>query len=364
MVDAAAQAPGQRGDAPRTALLIDGMAYEGWESIRITRSIESLSGEFELGLSVRQYTGAPRWPLRTGHAAAVVIDGETVISGYIDRIDPQFDESAHSISVSGRDRTADLVDCSAIHKPGSWSNARIEAIAADLAKPFGIRIEAAADTGKPVRKFAVQQGESVHAAIERLARYRGFLAVATAAGDVRFINPGQGAAVAEITEGVNIIGASANHDATERFSDYLLKGQSAGDDHLSGKAAAGPSASARDPGITRYRPLLIIGEDQSDAAGLAARAKWEATVRAGRAQSATLTIPGWRAPDGALWRPDQMVNVTAPGLFITGKMLVSEVTLVKDDRGTVTELGVKPPEAFSQLAVPEGRDAASIGGAA
>lgn len=347
---------------PRAALVIDGKRYEGWTALRITRSIESVCGEFNFEISAREFTDAPRWPLRTGAKCTVEIDGEIVITGYIDAINPQFDGNGYSITLSGRDRAGDLVDCSAIAKPGSWTQRSIEDIASELAKPFGISIVKRADTGEKVKRFALQQGETVFAAIERLARYRGLLAVSNAAGEVELIRPGEGANVAELVEGSNIIGGGATHDARDRYSDYIVKGQASGDDNANGKAVSAVKAEASDPALGRYRPLLVIGEDQSTTASLRKRAAWEASTRAAKAQRATVSVPGWRTPGGQLWRPNQRVGVKSAFLLIEGSMLITEVSLAKDDRGTVTDITVTPPEAWSLLPVSESADASAIGG--
>jgi len=347
---------------PRASLKIAGQRYEGWTAMRITRSIESICGDFAFEIAAREFTGASRWPLRTGDPCVVEVDGETVITGYVDAIDPQVDDRGYGITLTGRDRAGDLVDCSAIANPGSWTGKSIDAIAAELAKPFGIDVVAKADTGEKVKRFALQQGESVYAAIERLARYRGLLAVSNPAGQVELIQPGQGAIVAQLVEGQNIVAGRATHDARDRFSDYVIKGQASGDDNANGKAVSAVKAEARDPAITRHRPLLIIGEDQSTTANLRKRAAWEASTRAAKAQRAGLTVPGWRTPAGKLWRPDQLVGVKAPFLLVEGTMLITEVTLAKDDRGTVADLTVTPPEAWSLLPVSESADASAIGG--
>lgn len=84
-------------------------------------------------------------------------------------------------------------------------------------------------------------------------------------------------------------------------------------------------------------------------------------TRAAKSQRATISVAGWRRADGQLWAPNVRVGVKSPFLLIDGTMLVSEVALVKDDRGTVTELTVAPPEAFSLLPVPESADASAVG---
>lgn len=341
-------------------LSIGGTAYAGWTGIRIVRALDTMCGEFELRLTDRERTGDAAFPLRAGMACAVKVGGETLITGWIDRLEGMIAPYEHSIMVAGRDKAGDLIDCSAIAKPGSWSNAAMETIAAELARPFGITVTARTSTGAKIRKFAIQQGESVQSAIERLARFRGLLAVSTAQGDVELITPEQGEPVADLVQGRNIITADGGHSVAERYSRYLLKGQASGDDEVNSRAAASPSAEASDPAVTRYRPLLIVGEDQADIASLKKRAEWEATTRAGRAQQARVTVAGWRRPDGQLWTPNVTVSLSAPALFMDGRMLVVSATLVKDERGTVTDLFVSPPAAFSQLAVPEDADASEV----
>lgn len=348
----------------RATLTIDGRAHAGWDELRLIRSIESLSGEYEFSLAPRDYSDQPRWPLRTGSACTIEVGGKQIASCFIDALDAEYDGSRHGIRVTARDRTADLIDCSAIAKPGSWSGRKIEAIISELVQPFGIALDVAADTGAPLRKFALQQGETVFSAIDRLARFRGLLPITASDGRLQLVKPGApdngGGVAARLIEGVNIISARASHDARERFSDYLVKGQSAGDDRANGRDVAAMKGEARDAGIGRYRPLLVIGEDQASAAELKDRAAWEASVRAGRAQRAVLTVAGWHQGDGSLWEPNVRVMVSAPGLFIEGLLLVSEVALVKSNDGTLAELTVTPAEAWTLLPVKE-EDPAQIG---
>jgi prophage tail gpP-like protein len=341
-------------------LTIGGQAYSAWEELRITRSIESLSGEFSFTLAPRQYSDQPRWPLRAGAAAEVTVGGKLVISGHLDTLTSDFDGEASRVSVTGRDRTADLVDCSAIHTPGSWANKRIDAIIAELVQPFGIALEVAGDVGAPIKKFALQQGESVFAVIDRLARFRGLIATATPAGALRLGTPASGAPVAELTQGVNIVSAAAEHDVRDRFSQIIVKGQAAGDDRNNGRAVAGVKGEARDAAVARHRPLLIIGEEQVNAADAKARAAWEASVRAGRAQRTRVTVPGWHRADGALWEPNVRLRLSAPALFITAELLLVEVALVKAGDGTTAELVLTPPDAWTPQPVPAGADVSEL----
>ncbi len=337
--------------AETVSLAIGGSLFAGWTDVTITRSLDALCGTFELSLVDRAKTDADPFSIRDGDAVRVQVGADTIITGWIDAIAPSFTAESHDISVSGRDRTADLVDCSAVHKASSWRKARIEAIAAELAAPFGIGVVARASTGAPVDRFALQQGETVHAALERLMRFRGLLLVPTPAGDLEIITPADSAPVAVVAEGANITSASATFDQRDRFGEYIVKGQASGSDDRHGRAVTQIRGAARDPGVTRYRPMIVIAEDQSDGISATTRAQWEAGVRAGRSVSIEVTVPGWRpAPGADLWRPN--TRVTLRSLKVRkpdNTMLVTAVRLAKGAAGTLATLTLMPPEAWQPL---------------
>lgn len=107
---------------PDVRLEIAGTQYGGWKRIRIARSIEQISGAFDLSVS-------ELWPgqdyerrILAGDACKVKVDGTTVITGYVDEVSIAHGSTKHEVSISGRDVTGDLVDCSAIKGSGQWVN--------------------------------------------------------------------------------------------------------------------------------------------------------------------------------------------------------------------------------------------------
>lgn len=339
-------------DADKVQLKVGDQLFWGWKRVSIERGLDSLSAAFSLAVTERWPDQPERWVIKAGQACEVSIGGETVVTGWIDAGNYSVDPDSHPIEVSGRDKTCDLIDCSAIHKPSSWTKRTLEQIAADLVQPFGIKVSAKTSTGAAFVKFALQQGETVFEAIDRMCKLRGVLPVTTEAGDLEIRRPGGVKAGYRLELGVNIQAIRYSDDARERFSSYLLKGQASGDE-VSGTDAARPTASATDPGVGRHRPLMIMNDEQSTAASLGERAKYEATVRAAKGQAVVITVPGWRDPSGALYRPDVLVPVLADLVGLDATLLVSSVRLALDDRGQVTELTLTHKEAFSLLALPE-----------
>ena len=103
----------------KVSLHVKGLRYEGWESVTVTRNIESVATTFSLGLTER-YPGHLRpFRVRTGDRCQVKIGGELVLTGQVDRVAPSYSARHHTIAISGRSRTAQLVDCSASEAPGA-----------------------------------------------------------------------------------------------------------------------------------------------------------------------------------------------------------------------------------------------------
>lgn len=333
------------------SLKVGGDRYEGWKEVSIETGLDNLSGAFNLALTERFPDQPEKWVIKDGAACEVWIGDDLVSTGYVDEGSNSIGSDSHPVEVSGRDKTGDLVDASAIHTPGTWSNRKLEQIAADLAAPFGVTVKAVTDTGEPFAKFALQQGETVFEAIERMCRMRAVLPTTSPAGVLELRRPGQAQAGYQLRLGENLKSIRHRRSQRDRFSSYILKGQASGDD-VEG-AAARPRAEAKDPDVTRYRPLVIVNSEQTTQANLADRAKWEATVRAGRSREVTAVVQGWRAPDGSLYRADVLVQVVADQVGVNEILLVTAVRFTAGERGKLAELTLAPKEAFSLLAIPE-----------
>lgn len=348
-------------------LLLDGVRYAGWTQLSVRRALDTVHGEFSLSLASKERTDAAQWPLRAG-AECMLLAGsdaagfQTLITGYIDRLSATLADTVHAITVSGRDRTADLVDCSAVHSPGSWRNVPLRKIVEDLVKPFGITVQITGDAGPNIPQFALQQGEAAWSAIERLLKFRGLIGWTQSNGSLLIGQPAKGAVIARLAEGENLLEISAEHDVTERFSEYVVKGQASGSDARNGEAVTLIGAKAKDAAVGRYRPLIVIAEEQSDRASAQKRADWEANTRAARSQPGTARLQGFRDPKGNLWRPDTRVEVFAPSAYLSGEMLISGVTFERsNDAGTTSTLQLERPEAWTLLPVPAGSSTSQVG---
>lgn len=333
----------------QTELKVGGKFYNGWKSIRINRGIEQVAGTFELQVTDRWANQNSSWVIHQGDPCQVLVDGEPVITGYVDSANPSYDKANHAITISGRDKTADLVDCAAIYQTGQWSGRRLDQIAADLCHPFGIKVLRNTDMGTAFMVYVIEPSETVFSCLERAARMKAVLLVSDGLGNLVLTRATSDAAVAILIEGENILAARAELSWLDRYSRYIVLAQGIGSDDGPPEWATEMKAESVDAAIDRYRPLIVLAEDQGIGNKLSQRAEWERSVRMGRGCRATITVAGWRNSSGRLWKPNTLVHVRSPYLGLDNDLLVVSVDYMLDENGTRTELSLARREAFELL---------------
>lgn len=338
-------------------LVVGGRRYSGWKSIRVTSSIESISGSFALDVSDRWSGQDEPWPIAEEDACRVMIDDVVVIDGYVDKRGLSASATTRSLTYSGRDRSGALVDCSAIVEAGTvskskWTfyNVDVVDVARKISEPFGIRVSVQAGLGAVLtrdRKVVVHPGDSCFEVISRMAAAAGVLVVSDTAGGIVITRAGASRA-APLVEGQNVLSASVEYDAADRFHRYLISSQVPGTDEASGEATR-VQAEAVDQGVRRTDRVILIRPDKGySQADSRRRADWEARIRAARAEKVSISVLGWTQPNGALWPINAITRVVAPRLIgVDGDMLISQVERSIGDAGQVTQIRLVRPDAFT-----------------
>lgn len=342
------------------SLIVNGRRYSGWESVRVTRSIETLAGSFALQVSDRwgDDDGDPL-PIEPEDACRVEIGepgkaGTVVIDGYIDAPDINVNATSRALSFTGKDRAAALVECSLLVGGASvtgskWSykNIDVAEFVRQIAAPHGIKVSV--QPGLELKRdplLVAHPGETGFEAIKRAAASTGVLVVSDGAGGILITRAGN-AAANQLTEGFNILTASVRRDATDRYHKYLITTQIPGTDEASGEATQ-VQAEAIDEDVRRTSRVLIIRPDKGySTADARRRADWEARTRAARAVTVSIGVQGWQQPNGTLWPLNALVRVKAPRMLrIDGQMLISEVEYSMGPGGQITQLKLVRPDAF------------------
>lgn len=330
-------------------LKIGGLIYGDWKAATITRSLNCMASSFELTVADRFIGSKANIPL--DEACEVLIDGNPVISGYLDQITPRYNATSHEVTFAGRSKTCDLVDCSAILPTGQILKGSAQSIIEKVIQPFGIKLQFKATDSKQIPDFQVQPGETAQSIIEKVCKRTGLTYTDDAEGNLVISAVGTGASVAVLTHKIsdgrqnNILEANCEYNSRDCFSEYYVKSQLVGTDELGAENITGVEGSSSDGDVTRYRPLVLTAESAMDANTAQTRANWEKSNRRAKSLKIECKVHDWRTSGGQLWAPNSYVNIEDEFARIKGKLIIAAVKL-EAGAGTTATLQLAAPEAY------------------
>lgn len=353
--------------------IINSTTYTDFISAQITRSVSNIAGTFTLTLRDKWRFEDDSWPFVPGTKiqlqAGSFPQKSAIVTGFIDRVEVSVSAEDREIVISGRDKTGDLVDCAPDLKGSEFKNLSLLDIAKKLCEPFGIGVTfvgtqksgsvvqspgaasiAPSVSKKTKPKFNIRPGESVFNILHDLVKEAGYLMFPDEFGDLIIFDrttAGLSKSPVPLTQGENILSAQAVYDFSDRYSLYIVKGQSYGTDNFSSTNSTEPEGRASDCAIDRYRSTVVISERNVDKAGAQKRAEWEATTRATRSTDVRCVVQGWSRPDGSLWSINELVTVHAGFIGIGDDMVVNSVAFSKNTSGgTLTTLGLSRKDSY------------------
>lgn len=330
----------------------NGQKIQGWEHIRATRGIERVPADFEIQMTERFPGELAPMIINAGDSCKVYLGSDLVITGYVDRVISTMRGNSHEVHVTGRSKTADLVDCSAEWPGGQIQGTSALDVAQKLAKPYGINVKNLASyPGPAIPQFTLILGETAFELIERTCRYARLLAYDDTNGDLLLNQIGGTSASSGFSEGVNVEAATVVNSMDQRFSDYVAYLISIDNfNDFSQTCSIGDAnqlAQVHDSGVPRYRRMVMIAEAVAGGQELVVqRAYWEAARRQGRSKIVNLRTDSWRDSSGALYTPNTLVMVDLPTLKTSETMTISSVTYLRDESGTHADLTLMSPVAF------------------
>ncbi len=329
------------------SLIVGERKISGWTAVRVSRSVERVPGDFDIGLTERYPGETEGLVVQPGDPCKVLLGDDLVITGYVDRYRPSVSAGMHGIRICGRGKCQDLVDCSAEWPGSQISGATALGIAKRLAKPYGITV-----SGKPgpeVPKFILSYGETAWEIVERVCRFAALLAIEQVDGNLLLTQVGTAEAGSGFVQGKNVEQADVELGMDQRYSEYWVCGMGA---NMYEDAGNNPMLIKKliDPGVPRHRRKAIVidagPESIQQAIGIK-RAIWEMNRRAARSRSIRVTVDAWRDANGKLWEPNTLAPIEIPALKLPAeKWVISEVSYQRDENGTHADVILMPADAF------------------
>ena len=97
---------------PDIALYVNGLKWLGWQEATVTRSIDAVFNQYTLRLT-STWPGAPGAgipPVKKGDECSLALEGETVVTGFLNNVRLKVTADGFDLTVDGRDKTSTCVD--------------------------------------------------------------------------------------------------------------------------------------------------------------------------------------------------------------------------------------------------------------
>jgi prophage tail gpP-like protein len=321
---------------------VNGQVYSQWKEVEITKDLEAIAGAYNLVLTTPSV-----FTLINGSPINIEIAGKSIISGFIETVSFASGDNANDMTLRGRDRTGDLVDCSIVSTSSEFLNISFKNFCELVCKPFGIKVTTkTAKANTIISKISLQQG-SAFEEMEREARKLGIFLHSDYTGNLVLDEIGTEILLTRLTTPGNILSYQASLDYSDRHSNYIVKGQQSSKANLSVAQQVRVSAKATDNNIERYRPLIIIANGATTAQQAQSLVEYEAAVRSGRSETINITVNGWTDQSGNVWEPNKIIAVDINPLKFSNHMLIKTVVMrYSTTAGQITELTLTDPDEF------------------
>lgn len=332
-------------------LAVNGKRYGAWKSFWLRREYGAPASDFEFTAAEPiDATGAFQdWRIQPGDSCNITLAGILALTGHIEVRQGSYNAREHGVMFRGRSNTADAVDSSASVKGGQFRNYTFGQIAGALLKPTGVNLVVAGnapDLARPFENFSIRLGETVHMAIERLARLRNMRITDDAKGNyVASYSGSTGGSGAALVEGQNILEARATIDVSQSYGTTDVRAQHQGSD--TNWPANDYAATATSSGRQTRRKIVLL-EEPGLAKDALTRTLHELAFSGTAQIDCSCMVQGWQSSPGTLWDVNQTYTVSSPMLDLDRQLKSRVVTYAQDDDyGTITTIELCTPESLT-----------------
>lgn len=366
------------------SLRLNGEDFDNFVSISVSNSLQSLSGKFSF---VGTDANTSTFPFTVGDKVEVLVreilfqDSVPTLlpiaNGFIDRISINYSSTSHTVQVTGRDKTEDIIDSQIndIALKGTFSLTDVIQRTLDflgINKDIKILDDVVGGIDKFKGELAVAaQGETAFAFINKYAEKRQVLVSNDGAGNIiltRLDNPLRNGEILNLKENPelnNIKSAHVVYDQSQRFNEYLvlsggnpvtLSADFAGDP-INKIPKSDVKKMVNQKGVVRVdndirstRKFVIVPNGTMTVDIATKRAIWEHALRIARSRKYKFTVQGFLSNDGLIWQTGQLVKVRDQFSAINADLLVSEIRYNFDlSQGSTTTLTLVDQDVYKNL---------------
>jgi prophage tail gpP-like protein len=335
--------------------------YEGWTDISIKKSLENLSGSFSIGMTQLFNTTNTinGFTIREGDKCLITIDEKPIINGYIDTLNINYSKNSHSIQITGRDKTADLVDSSLMETADLNAPYTAKQLVENTLRKLGlqndIKVIDNINVGNYEENFDAGAGKNAWKQLDKYLQKKSIFATVNTDGNIVLFRGSFGQtnnSLFNLIQGGNvnnILRGSRSGDFSKRFNkiSVLSQSQSLSSDGIFYEQG-GDSFSAIDSKIRSSRQLELVANANLTSEECKNLADFQKNIRQARGSNYTYQVQGFKQTNGDLWLPNYEVFVQDEFFGLQDNFLIKSVVLSKNkDNGTTTNIELVDKLAYT-----------------
>lgn len=292
-------------DNGKVVVFIDGTRYDNISNLNKSSSLFSLAGAVNISM-IDDWAGK-RLPFGINSTIKIYYDYvllstllPTLLSTCnIKSVERMTTSTGGSIvNISASDKTSELAEVSYVvgeSRPSERSGVKFGAYMEALVADFdSFSVGYMPDSLKnQIINDKVNIGTTYYEIIRKLSKKYGFWTVTDAFGDVRFIKNDKDLIQSDVVlkSGENIAGFTYSQNFERRFSDTIAIGQGNITPSKDSKTSNGLENRVNDPTISRYRPTVIVTNDDIDESTLRDLAEKTYKSNGMNSEKVSVTLP-------------------------------------------------------------------------
>src|SRR5882757_1409207 len=198
-------------------------SYASFEEVHVHAAFNKGARSFSFEAAAELGASATNAIFSVGTEVTISANGDLLLTGSVDCREPSFAAMKAIISVSGRSKSADLIDGSAEHETGYFENKDPLEIAQEISSEYEPKWESDQQLEK-VEQYLLTPGETCYRCVEKLTRQQGMTIMGTPEGNAKITKAGS-ERNGPLIEGQNILGGTAHHNGANRHSKIVVRGQ-------------------------------------------------------------------------------------------------------------------------------------------
>lgn len=303
-----------------------------FNNFSLTKSIENFCNSFSFDVSNINN-------IKQGSDITIYINNELAFTGAVESISHNQSSNSNSYTISGRDKTAELIDSYII--PKQYKQNDFLKLISLVLKDNGYDIKVDSDIAVLPKlagnSFVAEKGEKIFEFIDKLARQIRVILITDENGNILITREGADLAVGTLSLPNNILESSLDIDSNESYKYIRIIGSQKTDES---RKRIKQSKEVIDERSKTNKRLIVSIPQNSNRKSLESVANWYMAVKRGKGARYTATVQGFltNVKTGLLWQANTVVMLKDNNNEINGLFLIQAVEYSQSLDGSKTGL--------------------------